>query len=129
MPDDLLTGMQRRVKTHTLSGETFFDTEGAAADLAEHGLPAYFIDFETIQFAVPIWKGRPPKLRFTNWYIGKLHLAAMHDSTLSIAFLKVVNLMVPPPSLLSPALAWRVWCGVGSRRPSLLTLISAAKGE
>jgi 2-polyprenyl-6-methoxyphenol hydroxylase-like FAD-dependent oxidoreductase len=54
---------------------------------------------------------RPPMLRFINWYIGKLHLAAVHDSTLSTAFLKVVNLMVPPPSLLRPAIAWRVWQG------------------
>jgi 2-polyprenyl-6-methoxyphenol hydroxylase-like FAD-dependent oxidoreductase len=60
---------------------------------------------------------RPPKLRFINWYIGKLHLAAMHDSTLATAFLKVVNLMVPPRSLLSPAIAWRVWCGVGKSAP------------
>ncbi|EIM98550.1 hypothetical protein WQE_23518 [Paraburkholderia hospita] len=60
VPDDLLTDMQRRVKAHTLSGETFFDAQGAAADLAGHSLPAYFIDFETIQFAVPIWKGTRP---------------------------------------------------------------------
>lgn len=57
---------------------------------------------------------RAPMLRFLNWYIGRLHLAATHDSTLTTAFLKVVNLMVPPPSLLSPAIAWRVWRG--SRR-------------
>jgi len=54
---------------------------------------------------------RPPMLRFINWYIGKLHLAATRDSTLTTAFLKVANLMVPPPSLLSPAIAWRVWRG------------------
>jgi DNA-nicking Smr family endonuclease len=28
--------------------------------LAKHKLPAYFLDFETIQFAVPIWKGTRP---------------------------------------------------------------------
>lgn len=60
---------------------------------------------------------RPPMLRFINWYIGKLHLAATQDSTLATAFLKVVNLMVPPSSLLSPAIAWRVWRG--NRRPAL----------
>ena len=59
---------------------------------------------------------RPPMLRFINWYIGKLHLAARRDSTLATAFLKVANLMIPPPSLLSPEIAWRVWRG--SRRPS-----------
>jgi 2-polyprenyl-6-methoxyphenol hydroxylase-like FAD-dependent oxidoreductase len=60
---------------------------------------------------------RPPVLRFINWYIGKLHLAATNDSTLATTFLKVVNLMIPPPSLLSPAIAWRVWRG--NWRPAL----------
>jgi len=50
-------------------------------------------------------------LRFINWYIDKLHLAATEDSTLTIAFLKVVNLMMPPSSLLRPAMARRVWLG------------------
>jgi 2-polyprenyl-6-methoxyphenol hydroxylase-like FAD-dependent oxidoreductase len=56
----------------------------------------------------------PPMLHFINWYVGKLHLAAMHDGALATAFLKVVNLMMPPPSLLSPAIAWRVWRGCWS---------------
>jgi 2-polyprenyl-6-methoxyphenol hydroxylase-like FAD-dependent oxidoreductase len=60
---------------------------------------------------------RPPMLRFINWYVGKLHLAATRDSTLATAFLEVANLMIPPPSLLSPAIAWRVWRG--NRRPVL----------
>ena len=63
---------------------------------------------------------RPPTLRFINWYIGKLHLAATRDSVLATAFLKVVNLMVPPPSLLSPVIAWRV--SRGNLRPALSDL-------
>ncbi|SAK64436.1 Putative epoxidase LasC [Caballeronia catudaia] len=58
---------------------------------------------------------RPPMLRFINWYIGKLHLAATRDSTLATAFLKVVNLMMPPSSLLRPSIVRRVWRG--NRRP------------
>jgi 2-polyprenyl-6-methoxyphenol hydroxylase-like FAD-dependent oxidoreductase len=54
---------------------------------------------------------RPAKLRFINWYIDKLHLAATEDSTLATTFLKVVNLMMPPSSLLRPAIAGRVWRG------------------
>ncbi|MEI5995889.1 monooxygenase [Paraburkholderia bengalensis] len=54
---------------------------------------------------------RPPMLRFINWYIGRLHVAATGDSTLATAFLNVVNLMAPPTSLLCPAIAWRVWRG------------------
>lgn len=60
VPDELLNARQLRVKTHTLAETVFFDAEGAAADLAMHGLPAFFLDFETIQFAVPIWAGTRP---------------------------------------------------------------------
>ncbi len=66
---------------------------------------------------------RPLMLRFINWYIGKLHLAATRDSTLATAFLEVVNLMMPPSSLLSPAVAWRVW--QGNRWPALSVPSSA----
>ncbi len=62
---------------------------------------------------------RPPMLRFINWYIGKLHLAAAHDTKLATAFLNVVNLMIPPTSLLRPALAWRVWRNYGRSAPSV----------
>ena len=59
-PDDLLNELQRRVKSHTLSGEIYFDAENSAEALKAYKLPAYFLDFETIQFAVPIWKGTRP---------------------------------------------------------------------
>jgi 2-polyprenyl-6-methoxyphenol hydroxylase-like FAD-dependent oxidoreductase len=62
---------------------------------------------------------RPAMVRFINWYIGKLHLAARNDATLATAFLKVANLMSPPPALLSPAIAWRVWRG--NRRAAAVT--------
>lgn len=58
--DDLLNDKQRRVKTVTLSGSSYFDRTGAVRALAAHKLPAYFLDFETIQFAVPIWKATRP---------------------------------------------------------------------
>jgi hypothetical protein len=60
VPDDLLSERQALVKEHTLANTVFFDASGAAADLAPYGFPAYFLDFETIQFAVPIWKGTCP---------------------------------------------------------------------
>jgi len=60
VPDDLINEKQRLVKNHTLTKSVFFDAAGAAADLAAHGFPASFLDFETIQFAVPIWKGTRP---------------------------------------------------------------------
>jgi hypothetical protein len=60
VPDEYLDDLQRRVKTQTILGTPFFDHEAAAAEVAQHNLPAFFLDFETIQFAVPIWKGTRP---------------------------------------------------------------------
>ena len=51
---------------------------------------------------------RPPKVRFINWYIGKLHMAARHDAKLATAFLEVANLGAPPIRLLHPAIVMRV---------------------
>lgn len=65
VPDVLLNDRQQRVKDHTLANTVYFDATGAAADLAAHSLPAYFLDFETIQFAVPIWKGTRPYQQIT----------------------------------------------------------------
>jgi hypothetical protein len=60
VPDEYLNDLQRRVKAQTISNTLFFDAAGAASELAMQRLPAYFLDFETIQFAVPIWKGTRP---------------------------------------------------------------------
>ena len=60
VPDRLLNEQQQRVKDHTLAGTTYFDAVNAGADLAGHKFPAYFLDFETIDFAIPIWKGTRP---------------------------------------------------------------------
>lgn len=63
VPDELLNERQLRVKTHTLAQTVFFDAAGAAADLltsSKPGQAAYFLDFESIQFAVPIWAGTRP---------------------------------------------------------------------
>lgn len=60
VPDELLNEKQRRVKHHTVSGTVYFDAAGALSDLRGHSLPAHFLDFETIMFAVPRWKGTRP---------------------------------------------------------------------
>lgn len=54
---------------------------------------------------------RSPMVRFTNWYLGKLHHAASQDAAVSITFLKVMNLLEPPDSLLRPGIVWRVLRG------------------
>jgi CRISPR/Cas system-associated exonuclease Cas4 (RecB family) len=60
VPDELLNPKQLRVKTHTLAGSVYFNADGTATALAQHKLPALFLDFETINLAVPIWKGTRP---------------------------------------------------------------------
>ncbi|MDP4910071.1 MAG: DUF2779 domain-containing protein, partial [Burkholderiaceae bacterium] len=60
VPDHLLNDKQQRIKNATLANEAYFDQAGAAQALAAHTLPAYFLDFETINFAVPIWEGTRP---------------------------------------------------------------------
>jgi hypothetical protein len=60
VPDELLNSVQLRVKAHTVSGDTYFDAAQAASDLAKSPLPAFFMDFEAINLAVPIWEGTRP---------------------------------------------------------------------
>jgi len=54
---------------------------------------------------------RTAQLRFINWYLAKLFRAAQHDALLATRFLEVANLMKPPPSLMAPGIALRVWKG------------------
>jgi 2-polyprenyl-6-methoxyphenol hydroxylase-like FAD-dependent oxidoreductase len=60
---------------------------------------------------------RPPKVRFFNWYVGKLHMAARRDAKLTNAFLEVANLQASPLLLLHPAVVLRVLWGNLVRRP------------
>jgi 2-polyprenyl-6-methoxyphenol hydroxylase-like FAD-dependent oxidoreductase len=60
---------------------------------------------------------RSPKVRFINWYIGKLHMAARRDAVLANAFLKVANLTMPPAALLHPSVVMRVIHGNIKWRP------------
>jgi 2-polyprenyl-6-methoxyphenol hydroxylase-like FAD-dependent oxidoreductase len=59
----------------------------------------------------------PPPARFINWYLGKLQQVARHDPEVSLAFMKVANLLAAPPSLLHPRLALRVLRGRLRRPP------------
>lgn len=82
VPDALLNAAQQRVKKHTLSKRPFFDSASAAQDLAAHKLPAYFLDFETIQFAAPIWKGtRPYQMIPFQFSLHRLGRTGKLDST------------------------------------------------
>lgn len=60
LPDRLLNAQQLRVKTVTVKRRAHFDRRATAQALADHVWPARFLDFETVSFAVPIWKGTRP---------------------------------------------------------------------
>jgi 2-polyprenyl-6-methoxyphenol hydroxylase-like FAD-dependent oxidoreductase len=51
---------------------------------------------------------RTPMVRLLNWYIDKLHTAALNDAQVSIAFLKTINMIAPPTSMMQPKVVWRV---------------------
>ena len=85
VPDHLLSDKQIRVKEHTLANTVFFDAAGAASDLAPHGFPAYFLDFESIQFVVPVWKGTRPYQQITFQF--SLHVLTETGHLSQTAFL------------------------------------------
>jgi hypothetical protein len=89
VPDNLLNVRQRRVKLHTLDATVYFDAAGAAHDLAGYGLPAYFLDFETIQFAVPIWKGTRPYQQIPFQF--SVHTLSVHGKLSQDAFLDLTG--------------------------------------
>lgn len=60
VPDDMLNDAQLRVKQQTILNEPYFDQASAKAELSNLPFPAYFLDFETINLAVPIWAGTRP---------------------------------------------------------------------
>jgi 2-polyprenyl-6-methoxyphenol hydroxylase-like FAD-dependent oxidoreductase len=70
---------------------------------------------------------RPRKVRFFNWYVGKLHMAARQDAMLTNAFLEVANLQASPMLLLHPAVVLRVlWGNLVRRSGNSAAAIEAA---
>ncbi len=63
---------------------------------------------------------RTGMVKFVNWYIGKLHIAAAGDPAVARAFHRVANLLDPPPSLMQPAIAFRILQG-NLRKPAAPT--------
>ena len=60
---------------------------------------------------------RSGMVKFVNWYIGKLHIAAAGDPAVARAFHRVANLLDPPPSLMQPKIAFRILQG-NLRKPA-----------
>ncbi len=69
---------------------------------------------------IPGVKGNRPKgHRAISSYVRRVQRVARHDPVVAAAFLRVVNLVAPPASLMAPALAVRV---LAPRRPGALPL-------
>ncbi|GJL62493.1 MAG: FAD-binding monooxygenase [Nitrospirales bacterium] len=63
-------------------------------------------------FRYPEAVGKKPALTdLTNAYLAKVHRATHHDPVVYSQFLKVMNLMAPPSSLMHPKIVWRVLRG------------------
>lgn len=60
VPTDQLTEIQQRVQSVHLSGQAYCDRASVAKLFSQDPQPAYFLDFETVSFAVPIWKVTRP---------------------------------------------------------------------
>ena len=61
-------------------------------------------------FRYPETEGK--KSIWTDWlnaYVLRVHMATHHDEEVYAQFLRVMNLLDPPASLLSPRILWRVW--------------------
>lgn len=87
VPDHLLNAMQRRVKNHTLQNTSYFDIASTRAVLSQKTFPAYFLDFETINFAVPIWAGTRPYQQVPFQY--SLHVMQANGDMQHFAFLDI----------------------------------------
>lgn len=59
-PDEMLNDKQKLVKKVSITNEVYFDKFAMSSILSNLTFPLYFLDFETISFAVPIWKGTRP---------------------------------------------------------------------
>lgn len=77
-------------------------------------------------FRYPETAGKKPAgIDLLNAYVTKVHLATHHDTTVYLAFLKVMNLMATPTSLFHPKILWRVLWG----KPRTQTVAPIGKPE
>lgn len=89
VPDVFLDDRQRRVKECTIDAKVYFDQHGSKKALEGYGLPAYFLDFETIRFVVPKWKGFRPNERMPFQF--SLHKVDENDNITVAGFLDLTG--------------------------------------
>lgn len=82
--------------------ESFFNSAAKIVDLSWNTAVGGDLSYPEIQGK------RTLMTKFFNWYINKLHTAAQYDAEVSIAFLKVINMVAAPPSILTPRIMLRI---------------------
>jgi 2-polyprenyl-6-methoxyphenol hydroxylase-like FAD-dependent oxidoreductase len=109
----------------------------ASGSTLDHLAPAFFKQAAKVidtpwqlavgeDFRFPQTTGpKPPGTDFINRYVAKVHRATLHDEVVGLAFLKVMNLMAPPPSLFHPRIVWRVLRARPSSSPNLIPQTAA----
>jgi 2-polyprenyl-6-methoxyphenol hydroxylase-like FAD-dependent oxidoreductase len=64
---------------------------------------------------------RPFPVKLINAYVARVQRVAVHDAVVARAFVRVMHMLAPPPSLFAPAVLWRVWRGNRAIRRRLTT--------
>lgn len=86
-PDAMTSPKLARVHAATLSGVAHHDAAAIAAETAGWAYPRTFLDFETIQFAIPRWVGTRPFEQVTFQY--SAHIEQAEGSVSRRAFLSI----------------------------------------
>jgi hypothetical protein len=72
---------------------------------------------------------KPPGTDFINRYTANVNRVSHHDEVVGAAFLNVMNLLAPPPSLMHPRIMWRVLRGKGKKGHTAEAVQPARRGE
>ena len=86
-----------------LLARTFFKAAAAVVDI-----PWQLSVGEDFRFPQTVGP-KPAGVDLINRYVAAVHRATRFDPVVGRAFLKVMNLLAPPTSLMTPAMMWRVW--------------------
>jgi 2-polyprenyl-6-methoxyphenol hydroxylase-like FAD-dependent oxidoreductase len=98
--DALARGEHRLAQRFFASAAKIIDTPWQLAvggDLALPGVPG----------------PRPWAMKRVNAYVARVQRVAAHDADVAAAFVKVMHMLEPPPSLFAPHVLWRVMRGSG----------------
>ena len=121
VPDEFLSESKTGSSNARPPAKPILRCRGAAADLAPYGFPAYFLDFETAMFAVPIWKGTRPYQQIPFQF--SLHILAESGPPTPPGFW-IFRAMIRPALAPSP---W--WLSAASRARSLSTTPASKDGD